>query len=265
MNAKEELPLLPDMYLPFRDTSTQEKKFHFLNFFQKMIVATAGKKVWTAKAKVSNTISGSGLITPSDEAFTLLCLENYWAKWLPHLAEGDEKKDEESKEGKNDEEEDEDDEDDDNDKKEKSVDGSGQESDDLGTPRKKATQSTGSLRRITLNSNSSTGNSKKISLTKWTDSRRGHYQFGGWDDAGLTRFNELFTQSRASRISKTGRLAEDAFLNHCQLIYGLDGELGKFVSKNALHRDFVEVFDDFDDDVPPNNDSEQLETVPSSR
>jgi hypothetical protein len=39
-------------------------------------------KVWSVKAKIANTINDGGCVTITDEAFTMLALENYWGRWF---------------------------------------------------------------------------------------------------------------------------------------------------------------------------------------
>jgi hypothetical protein len=41
----------------------------------------AGKKLWANKDKMVTTISNSGKILVTDEAFAELCLLNYWERW----------------------------------------------------------------------------------------------------------------------------------------------------------------------------------------
>lgn len=41
----------------------------------------AGKKLWANKDKMATTISASGKITITDEAFAELCILNYWERW----------------------------------------------------------------------------------------------------------------------------------------------------------------------------------------
>jgi hypothetical protein len=41
----------------------------------------ARKEVWTSKDKMACSITDGGKITVTDEAFTELCLLNYWDKW----------------------------------------------------------------------------------------------------------------------------------------------------------------------------------------
>jgi hypothetical protein len=44
-------------------------------------IFVAGKKVWTSRDKMAYVITDGGKITITDEAFTELCLLNYWDKW----------------------------------------------------------------------------------------------------------------------------------------------------------------------------------------
>ena len=53
----------------------------FVLFFDVLVPCVAGKKVWTEKAKIKSTISNSGKVSITDEAFTELCILNYWNKW----------------------------------------------------------------------------------------------------------------------------------------------------------------------------------------
>jgi hypothetical protein len=41
-----------------------------------------GVNIWSIKAKIANTITSSGCVTITDEAFTMLALENYWGRWF---------------------------------------------------------------------------------------------------------------------------------------------------------------------------------------
>jgi hypothetical protein len=179
-----DLPEEPSAYLPLRNVSTEIAKKHFFTLFDSMIECVAGKKVWTPKAKVRSHISASGKISITDEAFVLLCLENYWEKW-------------------------------------NSV-------------------STG----VVVPEFGVAGREKP--LTRWTDARRGHCQFGGWEKEGLHRFNALCHESKNSRSAETCQNAENEFLLYARDRYGITGEKGvKSAGKGILDRDFVEVFDDF--------------------
>ena len=164
-----------------------------------MIECTTGKKKWTRKAKVHETISGGGIVTPSDEAFTILCLENYWEKWVSSTLLSDDNNEEEEEDGES--------------------------------------NPSASLK------------TRPKAFTKWTDSRQGHCQFGGWDDDGLHRFNDLVDDSKASRsVLGAGRWAEEYFVDWAKVQYGKDGEKGRTAKKSSLNRDFVVVKDDFDDE-----------------
>jgi hypothetical protein len=50
-------------------------------FFDRLMPCVAGKKVWTGRDKMACAITDIGNITITEEAFTELCLLNYWDKW----------------------------------------------------------------------------------------------------------------------------------------------------------------------------------------
>jgi hypothetical protein len=54
---------------------------YFNLFFDRLVPCVAGKKVWTGRDKMACAITDGGKITITDEAFTELCLLNYWDKW----------------------------------------------------------------------------------------------------------------------------------------------------------------------------------------
>ena len=56
-----------------------EKTFFW--FFDTVVSCVAGKRRWTPTAKVSLTITGSKLVSVTDEAFAELLIENYYARW----------------------------------------------------------------------------------------------------------------------------------------------------------------------------------------
>ena len=205
LNASGDLPEAPVAYLPFRDISTEITKKHFFTLFDTMIECVAGKKVWTPKEKVLGPISASGKVTITDEAFVLLCLENYWEKWRS-MSKGT-----------------------------VSIIGGANRN----VADKAAMQAFGVPNR-------------DKPLTKWTDARRGHCQFGGWEHEGLHRFNALCHESKGSRSADRCQNAEDEFLQYAINLYGVNGEKGvKSAGKGVLDRDFVEVFDDFNNHPPP--------------
>ena len=190
LRASGQLGASASSYLPFRNIEGEEARKNCFVFYDKMLECTAGKKKWTRKAKVLGTVTASQDITPSDEAFTILCLENYWDKWMAG-------------------------------------------------------------RKTAMRGSENTENGQDATnktLTKWTDSRCGHYQFGGWNDAGLVRYNDLYQECKASREEANARVAELAFLDHAIGLYGLDGEKGNVGGRNPVNRGFIAVFDDFEDD-----------------
>jgi hypothetical protein len=53
---------------------------YFNLFSNRLMPCVAGKKVWTGRDKMACAITDGGKITITDEAFTELCLLNYWDK-----------------------------------------------------------------------------------------------------------------------------------------------------------------------------------------
>jgi hypothetical protein len=54
----------------------------FFVFFDILVPAVAGRKIWTPRQKAVRLISESKkIVSVLDEAFTILALENYWARW----------------------------------------------------------------------------------------------------------------------------------------------------------------------------------------
>mgnify|MGYP000467874439 CR=1 FL=1 len=47
-----------------------------------MLHCVMGRKIWTNQMKVAKSITESKCVTILDEAFTILCIENYWGKWV---------------------------------------------------------------------------------------------------------------------------------------------------------------------------------------
>ena len=62
--------------------SNPEQKKGFFIFYDTFVTCVSGKKKWTPSVKVNMTISGSGRVSISDEAFTELVLMNYWNRWV---------------------------------------------------------------------------------------------------------------------------------------------------------------------------------------
>ena len=51
-------------------------------FFDILVPAVAGRKIWTPRQKAVRLISESKkVVSVLDKAFTILALENYWARW----------------------------------------------------------------------------------------------------------------------------------------------------------------------------------------
>jgi hypothetical protein len=65
-----------------RGMSLDGDQLAFQLFFDKLLPAVAGRKVWTARDRATKTISEAAkLVTVLDEAFLILALENYWPRW----------------------------------------------------------------------------------------------------------------------------------------------------------------------------------------
>jgi hypothetical protein len=60
----------------------EESSTRFWYFFSALVPSIAGKKIWTQEIMLSKSIEESLCITIVDEAFTVLCIENYWEKWV---------------------------------------------------------------------------------------------------------------------------------------------------------------------------------------
>jgi hypothetical protein len=54
----------------------------FWFFFDRLISCIAGKKVWVNHDKVGEHITAGRKITITDEAFTVLAIQNYWPTWF---------------------------------------------------------------------------------------------------------------------------------------------------------------------------------------
>ena len=54
----------------------------FYVFFDILVPAVAGRKIWTERQKAVRLISETKkVVSILDEAFTILALENYWERW----------------------------------------------------------------------------------------------------------------------------------------------------------------------------------------
>jgi hypothetical protein len=65
-----------------RGLESTDNYLPFWTFFDKVVPCVAGVKVWSTKVKISKTVTDSGCVTITDEAFTVLALENYWGRWF---------------------------------------------------------------------------------------------------------------------------------------------------------------------------------------
>ena len=51
-------------------------------FFDVLVPCIAGKKIWTNQRKMAERITESNCVMVVEKAFTVLCIENYWNKWV---------------------------------------------------------------------------------------------------------------------------------------------------------------------------------------
>ena len=70
------------IYANVRAVDLEENFVPFWTFFDKLVPCIAGVKVWSVKVKIAQTITESGCVTITDEAFTQMALENYWGRWF---------------------------------------------------------------------------------------------------------------------------------------------------------------------------------------
>ncbi len=70
-----------EAFVNMREPTNLLHQNYFNIFFDRLLPCVAGKKVWTSKDKMASYITDGGKITVTDEAFTELCLLNYWDKW----------------------------------------------------------------------------------------------------------------------------------------------------------------------------------------
>jgi hypothetical protein len=68
-------------FIDIREPTNILQQGYFNLFFDRLMPCVAGKKVWTGRDKMACAITDGGKITITDEAFTELCLLNYWDKW----------------------------------------------------------------------------------------------------------------------------------------------------------------------------------------
>jgi hypothetical protein len=61
--------------------SDPEGKKGFFEFFDIVVSAVCGRRSWTNEMKTRQTITESGKVTISDEAFAELLIKNYWERW----------------------------------------------------------------------------------------------------------------------------------------------------------------------------------------
>lgn len=72
----------PSIFINVRDCDETANFQPFWLFFDRLIASVAGKKIWTNRDKVGESITIGNKISIVDEAFTILAIENYWPKWF---------------------------------------------------------------------------------------------------------------------------------------------------------------------------------------
>jgi hypothetical protein len=84
MKAEQHVDYVDDVtnYLDVRAAKSDDEFSPFWTFFDKLVPCVAGVKIWSIKVKISDTVTGSNCVTVTDEAFTMLALENYWGRWF---------------------------------------------------------------------------------------------------------------------------------------------------------------------------------------
>jgi hypothetical protein len=68
-------------FIDIREPINLLQQDYFNLFFDRLMPCVARKKVGTGRDKMACAITDGGKITITDEAFTELCLLNYWDKW----------------------------------------------------------------------------------------------------------------------------------------------------------------------------------------
>jgi hypothetical protein len=84
MKTEQHVDYVDDVtkYLDVRASNVDDDFGPFWTFFDKLVPCVAGVKVWSIKVKIADTITGSNCVTVTDEAFTMLALDNYWMRWF---------------------------------------------------------------------------------------------------------------------------------------------------------------------------------------
>jgi hypothetical protein len=74
-------------FIDIREPTNFLQHGYFNLYFGRLMPCVTGKKVWTGRDKTACAITDGGKITITDEAFTELCLLNYWDKWSANRPE----------------------------------------------------------------------------------------------------------------------------------------------------------------------------------
>ena len=82
---RKEYPGIYENHVIFTNVRACDKTANFQPFwlfFDRLIANVAGKKIWTNRDKVGETITSGNKVSIVDEAFTVLAIQNYWPKWF---------------------------------------------------------------------------------------------------------------------------------------------------------------------------------------
>jgi hypothetical protein len=122
------------------------------------------------------------IVTKSDEAYTLLLIDDYLEKWATILEAGEESADTEPAVNNN------------------TTDADGEAN---GRQKKRRT---------------------KRLPGKYTEKKSGHCKYGGWSQAGMARFNQLYNLVHSNRASPQSEIMERELLAFCRAQAGINDE-----------------------------------------
>ncbi len=176
-------------FCKLRRAKTEREKRSFFWFFDLFLECVCGANTWR-NVKKTTLVSGARgdgnckIVTKSDEAFALLLINNYLAKWATILEAGGEKSaDTEPAVNNN-----------------NTADADGEAN---GRQKKRRT---------------------KGLPGKYTEKKSGHCKYGGWSRAGMARFNQLYNLVHSNRASPQLEIMECKLLAFCRAQAGINDE-----------------------------------------
>jgi hypothetical protein len=176
-------------FCKLRRAKTEREKRSFFWFFDLFLECVCGANTWR-NVKKTTLVSGARgdgnckIVTKSDEAFALLLINNYLAKWATILEAGGEKSaDTEPAVNNN-----------------NTADADGEAN---GRQKKRRT---------------------KGLPGKYTEKKSGHCKYGGWSRAGMARFNQLYNLVHSNRASPQLEIMERKLLAFCRAQAGINDE-----------------------------------------